>query len=305
VSGSGLDVLTPEAQSRVAMLGRAAAERGTVTAQIPVLRQVDPHKFGVAVAARDGSTVTFGDADEPFSLQSISKVFALCALISVDTATWTRVGWAPSADRHNSVAALDGDRRPVNPFVNSGAIAVTDRLQTLAGDASAVVQGVLRSQTRPQGWSIREDVAVSESAASHRNRAIAHLLADSGVLHNDPESVLQQYFRQCAIEGSARDLAVASLCLAGSDHGSQVVSRDERRRVNSVLLMSGTYAAAADVSFRIGLPAKSAISGAIVAVAPGKGSMVVWSPPLDGNGNSLGALVAIEELGRILDWSIF
>jgi glutaminase len=147
--------------------------------------------------------------------------------------------------------------------------------------------------------------SASESATSHRNRAIAHLLADSGLLQCDPDAVLQDYFRQYAIYGSVRDLAMASLFLADGEDRVHVLERREKRRVNSVLLMSGTYGAAADISFRIGLPAKSAISGAIVAVAPGKGSIAAWSPPLDEHGNSSGALAALRELASALDWSIF
>ncbi|MGV9801961.1 glutaminase A [Mycobacterium sp. NPDC003449] len=286
-------------------LARAAAERGTVTAQIPILQKQDPRKFGVAIATSNGDTVSFGDADEPVSMQSVSKVFALCALVSRDAGAWSRIGWGQSAHDHNSVADLDRELRPANPFVNAGAITVTDHLDVLVGSASTAVQSMLRSQARSTSWSINERVATSESVTSHRNRAIAHLLAERGLLYRDPDAALREYFKQCAIEGSARDLASASLFLADTDHRFQVLERDERRRINSVLLMSGTYSAAADVSFRIGLPAKSAISGVIVAVAPGKGSIVVWSPPLDAHGNSSGALVALEALAGILDWSIF
>jgi glutaminase len=305
VNGLIAEAINPEIQDRVMALGLAAAEGGTVTKQIPALRSQDPRKFGVAIATTDGETVTFGDAHEPISLQSVSKVFALCALVSLDTEAWSRIGWGQSAQHHDSVADLDRGQRPANPFVNSGAISVTDQVDVLVGSASAAVQSILRSQTRPHGWLINERVAASESTTSHRNRAIAHLLADRGHLHNDPETVLRQYFHQCAIEGSAHDLALASLFLADVDARFHVLPRDERRRVNSVLLMSGTYAAAADVSFRVGLPAKSAISGVIVAVAPGRGSIVVWSPPLDEHGNSSGALVALEALAKALDWSIF
>lgn len=324
MSGLGLDAISSEVQNRITALARSAAAGGVVTTQIPALRNLDPRKFGVAVATSDGDTITFGDAHEPFSLQSISKVFALCALVSLDAGAWSRIGWGPSAHHHNSVAGLDLEPRPANPFVNAGAISVTGRLHVLAGGASAAVQSILRPQVGPElpgevgpgatgkdtqacsdGWQIDELVAASESATSHRNRAIAHLLADSGVLQCDPDAVLQDYFRQCAIGGSVRDLALASLFLADAEDRFRVLPRGERRRVNSVLLMSGTYGAAADVSFRIGLPAKSAISGAIVAVAPGKGSIVVWSPPLDEHGNSSGALAALTELVTVLDWSIF
>jgi glutaminase len=302
---SGLKAITSDVQNRVLTLGRASAAEGRVTQQIPALQGQDPSKFGVAVATVGGEMLTFGDADESFSLQSISKVFALCALVSLDADAWARIGWGPSANNHNSVEALDREAKPANPFVNAGAIVVTDRLHDLTRQAAHSVQDVLRSGACPEGWTIDEHVASSEAATSHRNLAIAHLLADGAYLYNDPDMVLNEYFNQCAIAGSAQDLAAASLFLADVQRRFCVLPRDERRRINSVLLMSGTYGAAADVSFRIGLPAKSGISGVILAIAPGRGTIVVWSPPLDERGNSTGALVALEELTRILDWSIF
>lgn len=302
---SMLQAITTEVQNRVLALGRASAAEGRVTRQIPALQGQDPAKFGVAIATVGGEVLTFGDANELFSLQSISKVFALCALVSLDADAWARIGWGPSAHNHDSIEGLDREAKPANPFVNAGAIVVTDRLHDLTRQAVASVQSVLRLGACPHGWTIDEHVASSEAATSHRNLAIAHLLADDAYLYNDPDVVLNEYFNQCAIAGSPRDLALASLFLADVDGRFGVLPRDERRRINSVLLMSGTYGAAADVSFRIGLPAKSGISGAILAIAPGKGTIVVWSPPLDERGNSTGALVALEELTKILNWSVF
>lgn len=299
------DALSPSLQNRVIALGRDAAEGAVMSAQIPALRNQDRYKFGAAVAAHGEDIVCFGDAFELFSLQSITKVFALSALLPLDPDAWSLIGWRPSPDHHDSAAGLIRESRPANPFVNAGAICVTDRLHMRSGEAVTAVRGLLEAQNGSHSWPVDERVSASEAATAHRNRAIAHLLADIGLLHGTPEAVLHQYFRQCAIQGTVSDLAEASLFLADASDQAGSLPRVERRRINSALLMSGTYGAAADVSFRIGLPAKSAISGAILAIAPGQGTIVVWSPPLDPDGNSPGALVALEALADALGWSIF
>jgi glutaminase len=276
-----------------------------VSSQIPALSHVDPTHFGIAVATMAGVEIAEGDASTAFSLQSLSKLFALCSLLSIEPTAWSHIGWAPSDAGYGSVAELELHRgQPRNPFVNAGALVVTDRLMEHTGDAAAAVCRLLE---RLSGEQVLPDdaVAVSETASDHRNRAIAHVLAEHGRLLHDVEDVLRQYFRQCAIAATASAVSRASLFLA--DRGRSLGPLDEPtvRRVNAVLLTGGMYNAAGDIAYRVGLPAKSGIGGGIVAVMPGRGVVSTWSPPLDETGNSLGGVVAIEEFARLAGWSVF
>jgi glutaminase len=286
--------------------GRQAALTGTVSTQIPALAAVSAEKFAVAVATVDGAVVHDGDSSEVFSIQSLSKLFALCALLRQWPDAWVDVGWGPTNAGYGSVADLErAHGRPANPFVNSGAIVVADRLITHCGDAIGTTIDLLRRADPTAPVDSDATVALSETLTGHRNSAIAHVLAEHGTLHNPIDHVLQQYFGQCAITANVQTLARAALFLA--DRTSDVKPLDEAsvRRVNAVLLTSGMYGAAGDIAYRIGLPAKSGIGGGILAIMPGRGTICVWSPPLDQDGNSAGGVAAIEEFARLARWSVF
>lgn len=286
--------------------GRRAALRGMVSRQIPALAAVPATRFAMAVATVDGAEACIGEASTAFSIQSLSKLFALCALLRHEPDVWTDVGWVPTDAGYGSVADLERNHwRPRNPFVNSGALVVTDRLMTHAGDAVGATIEVL--QAGDPDAPVRSDpaVALSESEADHRNSAITHVLAEHGRLVNDIDRVLPQYFAQCAIAASVRTIARAALFLADRTGERTVLDDDSVRRVNAVLLTSGMYGAAGDIAYRIGLPAKSGIGGGVLAVMPGHGTVCVWSPPLDDDGNSAGGVAAIEEFARLAGWSVF
>jgi glutaminase len=302
-SDAGLDV----AHLHTAVeCGRRAALDGVVSAQIPALADVPAGKFAMAVASVDGTILHTGDSDEAFSIQSLSKLFALCVLLQRDADAWRAVGWGPTNAGYGSVADLERSHgRPANPFVNSGAIVVTDQLITHSGDAVQATMELIR--TGDPGSDIRADadVALSEMLTGHRNSAIAHVLAEHGYLKNPIEQVLGQYFAQCAITANVQTLAKAALFLADRSGSSTVLDGPTVRRVNAVLLTSGMYGAAGDIAYRIGLPAKSGIGGGVLAVMPGRGTVCVWSPPLDSDGNSAGGVAAIEEFARLAGWSVF
>ncbi|MCV7230154.1 glutaminase A [Mycolicibacterium komossense] len=286
--------------------GRRAANSGAVCRHIPALAGVPSTGFAMAVAGVDGSLLHTGDSDHPFSIQSLSKLFALCALLRHDREAWNDVGWDPTTSGYGSVADLERNHgRPTNPFVNSGAIVVTDRLITHSGDAVASTIGLLRNADARAAVDSDIDVARSESSTGHRNSAIAHVLAEHGYLENPIDVVLQQYFSQCAITASVKTLATAALFLADRSGPSAILDEASVRRVNAVLLTSGMYGAAGDIAYRIGLPSKSGIGGGVLAVMPGKGTVCVWSPPLDAVGNSAGGVAAIDEFARLARWSVF
>ena len=293
-----------EFAARAVQRGREAARAGAVTGQIPALATIDPTSFGFAVALLDGTEIAVGDALQPFSLQSISKLFSLCALLRADPAAWAHVGWDASGAGYNSVSELELHAgRPRNPFVNAGALIVTDRLldhAASAADATSALVAELCGEEAP----IDEEVARSEAQNGHLNQAITHVLAQYGRLQHDIDLVLAEYVRQCAI--STHALAVAR-------SGRFLATRGVRgpldpasvRRVNAVLLTAGMYGAAGDIAYRIGLPAKSGIAGGVLAIMPGVGCVCAWSPPLDATGNSIGAVVAIETFAELAGWSVF
>ncbi|WP_202915163.1 MULTISPECIES: glutaminase A [unclassified Mycolicibacterium] len=291
--------------------GRRAAASGAVSRQVPALAEVAAARFAMAVATVDGAEAHIGESGVGFSIQSLSKLFALCALLRHEPDAWSAVGWGPSDAGYGSVADLEHNQwRPRNPFVNSGALVVTDRLLMHSGDAVGATVELLGGRTPGTlggSAAVASDprVAQSETATDHRNSAIAHVLAEHGRLINPIDLLLPQYFAQCAITASVRTLARAALFLADRDGGRAVLDPETVRRVNAVLLMSGMYGAAGDIAYRIGLPAKSGIGGGVLAVMPGRGTVCVWSPPLDSAGNSAGGVAAIEEFARCAGWSVF
>ena len=291
---------------------RAREHRGRVADYIPELAKVDPAKFGIAVVTADGRMMAAGDADEPFSIQSISKVFALTlALGKVGDQLWDRVGREPSGNAFNSITQLEHEQGiPRNPFINAGAIVVAD--VNLGGHQPRVAIGEMLRFVRylagDDAIAINEAVAASETATGHRNMALAHYMRAFGNVRHPVDLVLGSYFHQCAMEMSCRQLAMAGryLMLDGRHPDSgRVVSPRRARRINALMLTCGHYDASGDFAFRVGIPGKSGVGGGILAIVPGVASIAAWSPGLNDNGNSYLGTLALEELARRTGWSVF
>jgi glutaminase len=292
---------------------RAWPDRGDVATYIPELARVDPAAFGIAVITGDGRVAAAGDCDVPFSIQSISKVFTLTlALGMAGDRLWRRVGREPSGTAFNSIVQLEQERGiPRNPFINAGAIAVTDLI--LSGHQPREALGeILRFMQALAGDSsvtIDDAVAASEQRTGFRNIALANYMKSFGVIDNPVEFTLGVYFHHCAIAMTCRQLAQAGRFLAhrgcNPDTGHSVVSAERARRINAVMLTCGHYDGSGDFAYRVGLPGKSGVGGGIMAVAPGRASIAVWSPGLDAAGNSHLGRIALERLTRRLGWSIF
>jgi glutaminase len=288
-------------------------DRGEVASYIPELAGVDAKQFGLVVIDAAGNVAAAGDADVAFSIQSISKVFTLTlALGMAGDRLWRHVGREPSGNPFNSIVQLERERGvPRNPFINAGAIAVTDVIlsghqpreaigeilrfmQFLAGDPSIIID---------------ETVAASEKRTGFRNTALANYMKSFGVLANPVDFTLGVYFHHCAIAMSCRQLAMAARYLAYAGRnpstGLSVVSPERARRINALMLTCGHYDGSGEFAYRVGLPGKSGVGGGIMAVAPGKASIAVWSPGLDKAGNSHLGRVALEALTRRMGWSIF
>ena len=299
--------------SEIADEMRRRPDRGEVATYIPELARVDPAGFGIAVIDADGHVAAAGDSDVSFSIQSISKVFTLTlALGKAGDRLWQRVGLEPSGSPFNSIVQLEFERgKPRNPFINAGAIAVTDTI--LSGhqprEALGEILRFMQFLADDPSITIDEAVAASEQRTGFRNNALANYMKSYGVIENPVDFTLGVYFHHCAIAMSCRQLAKAARFLAHSGRnpatGFSVVHPERARRINAIMLMCGHYDGSGEFAYRVGLPGKSGVGGGIVAVAPGKASIAVWSPGLDASGNSRLGRIALEALTKRLGWSIF
>ncbi|UQX02426.1 glutaminase [Streptomyces sp. RerS4] len=283
---------------------------GTPAEYIPALASVDPSRFGMAIAELDGTVHGVGDWRVPFSAQSVTKVFALAlALAEGGDSLWERVGREPSGNPFNSLVQLEYENGiPRNPFINAGALVVTDRLQTLTGDASSELLEFLRQESGNPEIGFDAEVAASEHEHGDRNAAVAHFMASYGNMDNPVPALLDHYFWQCSIEMSCADMALAAGFLARHGlraDGSRLLTRSEAKQINAVMLTCGTYDAAGEFAYRVGLPGKSGVGGGIVAVVPGRCTLAVWSPGLDSRGNSVAGVSALDRFTTLTGLSIF
>jgi glutaminase len=289
-----------------------ARERGQVATYIPDLASVDPACFGIAITTADGQMFTGGHADMPFSIQSVSKVFSLTlALGKLGDQLWKRVGREPSGNAFNSIIQLEAEHGiPRNPFINAGAIVVSD--VNLGGHQPREAIGELLRFVRylagDDSIVIDDDIARGEAETGFRNFALANYMRAFGTIEHPVDWVLGSYFHQCALAMSCRQLALAGryLMLDGKHPGGgQVVSAKRARRINALMLTCGHYDASGDFAFRVGMPGKSGVGGGILCIVPGKASIAVWSPGLNANGNSMLGTLALEHLADATGWSIF
>lgn len=293
-------------------------QQGRVANYIPALARVPADRFGIALRTASGDEAAAGDADVPFSIQSVSKLFSLTlAMQRLGEKLWERIGREPSGNPFNSLVQLESEHGvPRNPFINAGAIAVADRLIASGRDGRRDGPGAkadllaLLSSLAGEPLAFDPEVAASEQATGYRNHALANFMKSFGKLDREVEEVLDVYFHQCSIAMSCRQLARAAgyLCRDGAhphDDGVQVLTSQQARRVNAVMLTCGTYDAAGEFAYRIGLPCKSGVGGGIVAVVPDRMTLAVWSPALDVTGNSLIGMKALELFVTATGASVF
>lgn len=286
---------------------------GKVADYIPALSRVDPRHFGLAVVTCTGERAEAGDAGVPFSIQSISKVFTLTlALERAGARLWQRVGREPSGSPFNSIVQLEQERGvPRNPFINAGALVVTDSLLTgrTPKTTAAEILAFLRERSGDPSVSIDEEVAGSEAQTGFRNASLANFIRAFGNLKNPVAEVLDVYFHQCALKLSCAQLARAGLFLAGDGVDpltGDVVCRPARaRRVKALMMTCGHYDASGEFAFKVGLPGKSGVGGGILAIVPKQAAIAVWSPGLNAAGTSHVGAMALERLVERTGWSVF
>jgi len=286
---------------------------GKVADYIPALAQVPANKFGASIVTVQGDTAHYGDSQEPFSIQSISKLFALTAALNqVGTDVWNRVGREPSGNSFNSIVQLERENGiPRNPFINAGALAVTDTMladqpnDQCIGNLLALVQELADDNS----IEIDSTVAQSEIATAHRNASLAYFMESFDNLERSVEDVLNVYCHQCAIAMTCEQLARSALYLSsnGTDpiNNNRVVENTRARRINALMMLCGHYDASGDFAHRVGLPGKSGVGGGIVVVVPDTAAVAVWSPCLNANGNSHAGTAALEALVAQTKWNIF
>ena len=284
---------------------------GKVASYIPELASVSPDQFGMAVVDFAGNVFAVGDATKRFSIQSISKLFALTLAFQREgDSLWSRVGREPSGNPFNSLVQLEREQGiPRNPFINAGALVITDMLAAQYDDPQEALLNFVRDLANAPGVQINGRVGESEVRTSSRNAAMAHFMKSFGNLNNRVGEVITAYCHHCAIEMSCVELARAVGFLANKGvnplKGSVVIDPSSAKRLSALMLTCGTYDAAGDFAFRVGLPAKSGVGGGIVAILPGECGICVWSPALEESGNSHAGSMALEMFTSLTGRSIF
>lgn len=284
---------------------------GSVANYIPALSKVPTDKFAMAVFSVDGTSYQVGDTDYAFTIQSISKILTLTlALQRYGDSLWLRVGKEPSGTAFNSLTQLEFEQGvPRNPFINAGAIVTCDALYSRLSAPTFHMLETFRKFSGNAHLVINAEVARSEFEHRHRNAAMAHLMKSFDNFNNDVEDVLRAYFSFCAIQMNALELAKAFGFLAnrGRDivSGEQILTAKQNSQLNSLMFTSGLYDATGDFAYRVGMPGKSGVGGAIVASVPNRFSIAVWSPKLNAYGNSVVGLYALEQFADKMNLQLF
>jgi glutaminase len=274
---------------------------------IPALAKVDPRLYGIAVVTVDGKVHQKGDVDALFSIQSISKVFALASVLETAgaAAVLDKIGVDATGQVFNSIVAIELHKgKEMNPFVNPGAIATTSLVAGATGEEKWDRILAMHEAFAGRKLTVDEEVYKSEAATNQRNQAIAKLMYAYGRLYFDPAISTDVYTRQCSIAVNAHDLAVMAATLANGGKnpitGKQVITPEHATRIFAVMATAGLYDDSGIWLYEVGLPAKSGVGGGIIAVAPGRFGIAVFSPPLDAAGNSVRAGRAIKDIAAAL-----
>jgi glutaminase len=309
--GAGLSA-GPIEQYLAALHARLAELReGAVATYIPELAKVDPDLFGIAIATVDGKVYSVGDADTTFTIQSTSKPFIYGHILAEygREAVLKHVGVEPTGEAFNSIVLDEIENRPFNPMVNSGAMAAAELIEGDTPETRIAVMLEVMSRYAGRSLHIDEDVFRSEQATGHRNRAIAYMMLNSGMIHSSPESILDIYFRQCSVRVTCRDLAIMAATLANDGTnpltGKEALPREYIQDVLTVMNSCGMYNFAGQWSYEVGMPAKSGVAGGIMAVIPGQIGIGIFSPRLDRHGHSVRGVRVCREISETFGLHVF
>lgn len=286
-------------------------QQGKNASYIPFLASVPSDLFGISIMFCDGSYAEVGDSDYPFAIESISKVFTLAqALEELGANTLqSKIGCDPTGEPFNSVIALELHKgRPLNPFVNAGAMATVSLIKEDAvGERWSTIENIYNAFAGRE-LNVNEEVYQSEAKTNQHNRGIAWLLESYGFMYASPMDVCDVYTRQCSIEITCHDLVNMGATLANRGvhpiSNTRVVSAKTVPKILAEMTMNGLYDTTGDWFYRVGLPGKSGVGGGILAVVPGVCAIAAFSPPLDSSGNSVRGQLAVEYLSRELNFSV-
>jgi glutaminase len=287
------------------------AKEGKQADYIPELAKVNPDQFGMCLHTIYGEIYSIEQADTRFSIQSISKVFSLAMCLSLlGNKLWERVGKEPSGTAFNSLIQLEVEKGiPRNPFINAGAIVMSDILLSHLERPEEQFLDFVRTLAGDNTIDYNRDVATSERETGYLNAAIANLLKYHGTIENDIEQVLRFYFLMCSVEMSCRELSRAFLAFANHrrkfNYAGVTLTASKVKRMNAIMQICGFYDEAGEFSYLVGLPGKSGVGGGIVAIYPLQYSVAVWSPRLNSKGNSVMGIKALELFTTETEESIF
>lgn len=285
---------------------------GKVVDYIPILKEQDPDSLGITVITKDKEIYTAGSCKMQFTLQSISKVLALILAIMDrgEEEVFSKVGMEPTGDPFNSMYKLEvfSLSKPLNPMINAGAMVVSSLIkgESVEEKLERLLQ-LVRAMAENERIEIMEKVFQSEWEHAHRNRALGHFLCELGLI-SDVDSALEGYLKQCAIRVDCEDLAKIGLCLAqyGRTYSDkQLVPHSIARLVKTFMVTCGMYDASGEFAIKVGIPAKSGVSGGIMASVPHRMGIGIIGPALDKKGNSIGGIAILEDLSREWNLSIF
>lgn len=302
-----LQQILSEIESEIRMI----PSKGEPAKYIPELASVNPAKFGLSLITVEGENFGFGNRDEKFSIQSISKVFALTMAYSIrGESLWNRLGVEPSGNPFNSLVQLENEKGiPRNPFINAGALVICDILFDVLKNPKAELLDFVRQLANNQNIDYNYKMADSERQTGFRNTALINMMKSFGNIYNQIDEVLDLYFHMCSIDMTCNELAQSFMlfCNHGTLPGSteKIISKSKTKRINSVMQTCGFYDEAGEFSFKVGLPGKSGVGGGIAAIHPGKYAVAVWSPRLNAKGNSYLGMKALELLTSKIELSIF
>ena len=278
----------------------------------PELAAEEGDRFGICIVRAQGDTYQTGDHERPFALQSISKVFTYGLALADHGRDYVleHVGVEPSGDAFNSIVFDERNNRPHNPMVNAGALVTTDLVRgSDPAEKFERILDTLRIYAGNENLTVDEDTFEAEMRTADRNRATAYLMRSNGMISGDVESILALYLRQCSVQVTCTDLAVMAATLANGGvnplSGERALPLHHVREVLSVMHTCGMYDAAGQWAFDVGVPAKSGVSGGIMAVVPGKGGIAVFSPGLDAHGNSVRGIGVCWEISEHLGLHVF
>ena len=283
---------------------------GSVAATIPELAKIEPGKFGMHLTTLDGQDFAVGDADEKFSIQSVSKALTVALAFSLlGEKVWERVGVEPSGNPFNSLVQLEYEKGiPRNPFINAGALVIADILISELENPKADFLQFIRTISGFETINFNLKVAQSEKETGFRNAALCNFLKSFGNIKNDVEQVLDFYFHQCSLEMTCRELEHSFFFFANegkTKSNLSVLSHSQVKRLNALMQTCGFYDESGEFTYRVGLPGKSGIGGGIGAVMPNHFSVATWSPRLNEKGNSELGMYALEQLTTKTGLSIF